>query len=203
MPSATNGGSMKRSSVKPSGRGSRSWSCIARRSPIGPDGPSKKHFHAARSAFRAVYLARLLSSSRRPSAVRSDWRPNASSAAGGASRDGLGLLTPTLLLRRERGHQAGADRGFRRGRKRGVSRDPRRAAPKAFCASSKEAVGVARMRLAPAPPLATMGRCAGWIVPVRVLAGSSAGVPSARPCGRVRGLRAPIRGSGVLPRRVR
>ena len=142
MPSATNGGSMKRSSVKPSGRGSRSWSCIARRSPIGPDGPSKKHFHAARSAFRAVYLARLLSSSRRPSAVRSDWRPNASSAAGGASRDGLGLLTPTLLLRRERGHQAGADRGFRRGRKRGVSRDPRRAAPKAFCASSKGAVGV-------------------------------------------------------------
>jgi hypothetical protein len=34
---------------------------------------------------------------------RSQWRPNACPAAGGASRDGVGLLTPALLLRQEAG----------------------------------------------------------------------------------------------------
>ena len=43
-------------------------------------------------------------------------RPSAGRATGGASRDGLGVLTPALLLRQERGHQAGPDRGFRCGR---------------------------------------------------------------------------------------
>ena len=44
------------------------------------------------------------------------WRPAATPAAGGASRDGVALLTPALLLPQERGRQAPADRGFRSGR---------------------------------------------------------------------------------------
>ena len=39
-------------------------------------------------------------------------RLSASSAAGGASCDGVGLLTPVLLLRQGRGHQARAHRGM-------------------------------------------------------------------------------------------
>ena len=43
-------------------------------------------------------------------------RPSASPPAGVASRDGVGLLTPALLLRQERGRRARADRGFWSGR---------------------------------------------------------------------------------------
>lgn len=45
----------------------------------------------------------------------SPWRPSAGRSTGGASRDAVGLLTPPLLLRREHGHQAPSDRGFRSG----------------------------------------------------------------------------------------
>ena len=43
-------------------------------------------------------------------------RPSASRAARRASSDNAGPLTPALLLRQERGHQARADAGFRSGR---------------------------------------------------------------------------------------
>jgi hypothetical protein len=43
-------------------------------------------------------------------------RPTATPAAFGASRYGVALLTPALLLPQERGHQARSDRGFRNGR---------------------------------------------------------------------------------------
>ena len=43
-------------------------------------------------------------------------RPSARPPAGGARRDGVGLSTPALLLRQERGRHAPADGGFRRGR---------------------------------------------------------------------------------------
>jgi hypothetical protein len=52
------------------------------------------------------------------------WRPSASPAAGDASRGGVSLLTPALLLRRERGHQARAFRGFRSGRDAAATRRP-------------------------------------------------------------------------------
>jgi hypothetical protein len=55
-------------------------------------------------------------SSRPPRSGRAQWRPSASPASGGASCDGVGLLTTALLLRHERGHRARADRGFRSGR---------------------------------------------------------------------------------------
>ena len=57
-----------------------------------------------------VDLARVLLPSRRLPAVRSDWRPTATPAGVGASHDGVGLLTPALLLRQELGRQARADR---------------------------------------------------------------------------------------------
>ena len=49
--------------------------------------------------------------------ARSEWRPNASRATRRASSDDAGPLTPALLLRQERGHQARADAGFRSGRR--------------------------------------------------------------------------------------
>jgi hypothetical protein len=64
-------------------------------------------------------------SSRWAASRRCLWRPSASPAPGGVSRDGVGLLAPALLLRRERGHQPRANRGFRSGRDAGVGRDAR------------------------------------------------------------------------------
>jgi len=57
-----------------------------------------------------VDLAPLLSSSRRRPTVLSDWRPTATPAGVGASHDGVGLLSPALLLCQELGRQARADR---------------------------------------------------------------------------------------------
>jgi len=64
-----------------------------------------------------------------PPIARSRWRPNANLAAGGASRGGVGLLTPALLLRPEGGHQARGNRGFRNGRAPTARRSRERAQP--------------------------------------------------------------------------
>jgi hypothetical protein len=51
-----------------------------------------------------------------PERARLHWRPSATSAEVGASRDCVGLLTPALLLRHVRRHQVEASREFRSGR---------------------------------------------------------------------------------------
>lgn len=65
---------------------------------------------------RVVPLWAIASPTRRPRHARSPWRPTATPVGVGASRHGVGLLWPTLLLRQERGRQtrgavaSGADR---------------------------------------------------------------------------------------------
>jgi hypothetical protein len=67
----------------------------------------------------SIALARLKASALVPGAAPAWlelWRPSASRAARRASSADAGPLTPALLLRQERGHQARADAGFRSGR---------------------------------------------------------------------------------------
>ena len=73
---------------------------------------------------------------------RSPWRPSAPRAAGRATSDDAGPLTPALLLRQERGHQAGADGGFRSGR------DARAHPPRSQASAASARSGSARARSA-------------------------------------------------------
>src|SRR5439155_17868851 len=58
-----------------------------------------------RSARKSCNSPTIAFASRASASLLALRRPNACPAAGGASRDGVGLLTPVLLLRQEGGHQ--------------------------------------------------------------------------------------------------
>ena len=75
--------------------------------------------------------------------------PHATSAGVGASRDGVGLLTPALPLRQELGRHARADRGFRRGTSRGTRPRRRRTSPRHVCGSSLDTTAPPEHRLHP------------------------------------------------------
>ena len=85
------------------------------RQALGSPAPAAEAASPINSRRRAMPLTIASPMPRSPTS-RSVWRPSAGRATGGASRDAVGLLTPPLLLRRERGQQAPADRGFRSGR---------------------------------------------------------------------------------------